>query len=392
MITHCANRLPPAPARHGAVAVFTLVMMVVLIGFAALTVDVGAMYNTRADLQNAADAAALAGAGMYLSAEMSKVRSATTSPDFGPVYSLIKSQVTSIAGKYHVFGAKSTLVQTSDITTGYLDLVSSKSTVDTGAPTKTFNAVSVMLRREKGSLNGALPLTFAGIFGKTSANVSASAVAVLDDHVTGYKPGAPGSAVLWPFTIHKDELTYWQGQGQDAYSYDPDDNSVSKGSDSLGESKLYPTKYKPANFGLLNIGPTNSGSTDITGQIDNGISSSDLQTSLGSDSADFTDSSGKAITHTVSGNSGIKATMQSHIAAHVGDIVGIWVHDQSSGSGATVNYRTTGIQFFRVLDVNLSTGTKYFWVEPITYTGPGVITNPNAPSTNGAAGVVRLAR
>lgn len=48
--------------RRGLVAVNVLVMLVTLLGFTALTIDTGAMYNTRADLQRTADACALAGA------------------------------------------------------------------------------------------------------------------------------------------------------------------------------------------------------------------------------------------------------------------------------------------------------------------------------------------
>ena len=46
------------------VAVQVMVLLVVMLGFAALTVDVGMMYNTRADLQRAADASAMAGAAV----------------------------------------------------------------------------------------------------------------------------------------------------------------------------------------------------------------------------------------------------------------------------------------------------------------------------------------
>ncbi len=46
--------------RRGAVIVLTLVTLTTLLGMAALVVDVGRLYNTRASLQNAADAAALA--------------------------------------------------------------------------------------------------------------------------------------------------------------------------------------------------------------------------------------------------------------------------------------------------------------------------------------------
>jgi Flp pilus assembly protein TadG len=47
--------------RRGAVAVQTAVMSALLIGCAALAVDVGMMYSARTELQRAADAAALAG-------------------------------------------------------------------------------------------------------------------------------------------------------------------------------------------------------------------------------------------------------------------------------------------------------------------------------------------
>ncbi|WEO78006.1 pilus assembly protein TadG-related protein [Cryobacterium sp. SO2] len=45
---------------HGAVAVIVAVSMVVLLGFTALAIDTGALYAERAQLQNGADAAALA--------------------------------------------------------------------------------------------------------------------------------------------------------------------------------------------------------------------------------------------------------------------------------------------------------------------------------------------
>ena len=47
--------------RKRAIAVVVVVVLLpVLLGFAALTVDVGMIYNVRADLQRAADAGAMA--------------------------------------------------------------------------------------------------------------------------------------------------------------------------------------------------------------------------------------------------------------------------------------------------------------------------------------------
>ena len=48
--------------RRGAVGAFALVSMVALLGMMALAVDTGRLYVARAQLQTAADAAALAGA------------------------------------------------------------------------------------------------------------------------------------------------------------------------------------------------------------------------------------------------------------------------------------------------------------------------------------------
>ncbi len=50
--------------RRALVAVQVAVMAPVLLGFAALTIDVGAMYNAKAELQRTADSAALAAASM----------------------------------------------------------------------------------------------------------------------------------------------------------------------------------------------------------------------------------------------------------------------------------------------------------------------------------------
>ncbi len=48
--------------QRGTTAVLVVVTIPVLLGMAALTIDVGYIYNLRAQVQNTADAAALAGA------------------------------------------------------------------------------------------------------------------------------------------------------------------------------------------------------------------------------------------------------------------------------------------------------------------------------------------
>ncbi|MGP4031556.1 pilus assembly protein TadG-related protein [Pseudarthrobacter sp. 1C304] len=50
---------PPAGAERGGIAVIVALLMVVLLGFAAIAVDVGMLYSERAQLQNGSDATAL---------------------------------------------------------------------------------------------------------------------------------------------------------------------------------------------------------------------------------------------------------------------------------------------------------------------------------------------
>lgn len=50
--------------QHGAVAILTAILFIVLLGFAAFAIDVAYTYMIKAELQNAADAAALAGASV----------------------------------------------------------------------------------------------------------------------------------------------------------------------------------------------------------------------------------------------------------------------------------------------------------------------------------------
>ncbi|BCW85145.1 MULTISPECIES: Tad domain-containing protein [Paenarthrobacter] len=60
LLTRRLRRPADEPNERGAAAILVAGMMVVLLGFAALAVDVGALYAEKAQLQNGADAAALA--------------------------------------------------------------------------------------------------------------------------------------------------------------------------------------------------------------------------------------------------------------------------------------------------------------------------------------------
>ena len=71
------RRLSKAEKTHRKRAIVVIqvgVVLVTLLTFAALTIDIGAIYNARGDLQRAADMAALAGATSYVEDTMLQVR------------------------------------------------------------------------------------------------------------------------------------------------------------------------------------------------------------------------------------------------------------------------------------------------------------------------------
>jgi Flp pilus assembly protein TadG len=150
--------------RRATVAALVGVTLPVLMGFMALSIDVGAMYNAKAELQRAADAAAMAAA--YELGDNS-----------GDPLARAQAKAGEFARKNTVFGHPTTLAG-SDFTFGQAYISDANKYVF--IPTTTFpNAVRVHVRRTKDSPSGAFPLFFARIFGVNEADISATATAAL---------------------------------------------------------------------------------------------------------------------------------------------------------------------------------------------------------------------
>ncbi len=152
--------------RRGVVVFLVLVLIPVLLGFAALTIDVGVLYNTRADLQNAADAGTLAATNI-----LAEDRSA---------YGVAKARQAAIdIIRRHGSLGKDLQISADDLVFGRIDYDMDTNRFDF-APTESFpDAVRITVNKSAGSVNGATPLYFAAIFGKRTANVNATATAGL---------------------------------------------------------------------------------------------------------------------------------------------------------------------------------------------------------------------
>lgn len=206
--------------RRGAIIVLAAVLTVVLLGFVALSVDVGNIELTRTQLQTAADAAALAGA-MELSG--------TDPPDV--VRANVRSAALTIASLHRNGDQPSvTIDPMNDITFGKLSWNSQTQTYQYawGEDQSPYNVIKVRAMRTMG--NGGdnrLPLFFAPVLGSTKADVGAEAFAsfqprdimlVLDFSASMNDDSCFGRiGTLGRTFIENNMLTMWQQLGSPVY-------------------------------------------------------------------------------------------------------------------------------------------------------------------------------
>lgn len=384
--------------RHrGVVIVFTLTCIVVILGFAALAIDLGYLQVARVESQNAADAATLAGASAFLS---ETVFSRTGIDD---------SRLDSVRDRAILYGSYNSVARmpcrldanlgnglSGDIVLGYLDPNNTRGAIDYSNPSM-FNAITVNARRTD------LPTFFAGILGHQTMSVSASATAVVDNRFSGIRPTATGGP-LTPFAIKRET---WEDEivtGEDNFGY-AEDTGILQHGDDIPEVRLYiatnvthgqgkntsPCDDAAGNYGLLNIGNGSMGVPDLRQQIVNGITSEDLIGLTGEPMINLYDGNGAAQTYQVGGSPGIKAGIESAVEARLGDVVGFFLYDCLAGQGAGAEYRIVGIAFGRILEVDLNGNDKRIIIQPDTYTGSEVMTDPSAP-LSAIAGRVMLVR
>jgi hypothetical protein len=176
--------------RKGTVSVVVALLLVMLIGFAALALDVGYMMVKRNELQNIADAAALAATGelgfLYSSMTFTAQQEYECGDgDRSDIVSVARALATSM----------SLTIRDDDVITGHWDSTTNVFTPGLSRP----NAVRVNTRRDSAA-NGPVPTFLAGVLGISSVSVSAGATAALSslNHVPeGGLPLPVGISMAW---------------------------------------------------------------------------------------------------------------------------------------------------------------------------------------------------
>lgn len=160
---------PPLQGRHrnrsrGGAIVYTVVVLVVLLAFVGLAVDWGYTTWTAQKLQNAADAAALAGAQQIWRSHPAARAAAVEFAAHNEA-----------GGKRVRLDANLTNAADGDVVLGTYDRDAATFTPTTDPLAA--NAVRAVARRTTGSVGGPLPLFFGPIFGKAAAEVARYGIA-----------------------------------------------------------------------------------------------------------------------------------------------------------------------------------------------------------------------
>ncbi|MEZ4483953.1 MAG: pilus assembly protein TadG-related protein [Syntrophotaleaceae bacterium] len=194
--------LVPTPlGEKGAVLVLVAFLLILLLGIAAFALDFGYRHVVKNELQNAADAAALAGAR-----ELSKIYETTNIHELtGSEKATIVNAVQNTALTNYAGDEKDLDIDASDILFGHWE----PNTFS--APSPTPDAIKVTVRRESVYNSGPIKTIFGGLFGIDRLAVNARATAAL----TG-PSSVPEGALPIPVGIGKSwfDPSNWEDEGK----------------------------------------------------------------------------------------------------------------------------------------------------------------------------------
>jgi Flp pilus assembly protein TadG len=162
-----------SPREQGIITPVLAACLAMGLGLLAMTVDLGQLFVAKNELQNIADAAALAGAKRLIQAKD------PANPGLAAVYcSEAISTAQAVAGDNKSFGATMAIAD-ADVTLGQWNLTTGSFT-KTGCSTNPMDvtAIQVTVRRD-GTDNPSMASFFGGILGSPQMNSSATAVAYL---------------------------------------------------------------------------------------------------------------------------------------------------------------------------------------------------------------------
>ncbi len=369
---------PVRSRRKGAIAPLTALLLIPLMAMLAFSIDVGWITHTHNELQAAADAAALAGAGQLGDGFVSYYLPGVSSSQKTTILNNAKTQATTAAQAYAGYNGagdvSSLTLLSSDIEFGYTDSSGNYTALPTytGYP----NTVKVTLRRDS-SANGALPTFFARILGISTVDLNATATAsIMGGQVNGFQSSTINSRIL-PMTY---DVNHWNNFLKTGQSPDGGTSTAPNG---LPQLSVYPSIKYTGNFGLLSLDQSNDGASTISSWINNGVPWSDLQ-------AEYTKGLLPLSQHSSllppdwKGNSGLKDSDIKAVGDNINQLYLLPlfkpVSDGSllpylAGTGSGSNYYYTIVEFVgvKITAVDSTGSDKAIYVQPTCMIDPNAL-------------------
>jgi Flp pilus assembly protein TadG len=365
--------------RPGKVLVITVLLLPVLLGFAALVTDLGLGVLARSQLQTVADAGALAGAQQLVSDNR-------LVPGYVPTTEMAaaRSQARAIGQANRVLAANA-VVNDADVVITELDWVNGKWTTAASPQPSKYNSVRVNAQRSSDH-GGLIPALFSSVWGSPGMAVGFSSTATVQNYtITGFQNTSANAQVL-PIAMASNNYNLMlAGQTSDQYTYNEPttgnpNGTVSNGPDGIYESVIFPVNTQNAgNWATVNIGVSNNSTSTLAAQIQNGVTPAQLANVSG----------GLQVGTQLGGNPGISAGLKDALTSIIGKPVAVPLYNQSSGNGNNATYTISGFGAVRIVYVDFSGNPKYVIVQPAYITDPTAVAGTPQGSWS-AGGVIRL--
>jgi Flp pilus assembly protein TadG len=267
--------------RRGAIAPLAAILLTLLVGMMAFSIDIGWVVTVKAELQNAADSAALAGAGrlqnLYVqyyspgnsanqASLFNEVSSDTTSPSY-PIYTAQQFAAYNQAGGVHI------QVPAGDISFSYYDGTTFGPATIANFP----NTCTVTTRRD-GTANTSLGLFFARVFDISTIDMTAAASATTyAGNVTSLQVIPGVNAHILPVALDMNVWKQFYSTGQSPGPTSYTDGPIAYGPNGLPQLQVYPFGTgTPGSFGLIDTGVPSNNSPAFRNWIDDGSTPNDI--------------------------------------------------------------------------------------------------------------------
>jgi hypothetical protein len=330
-----------------------------------LTVDVGNICVSKAELQRCSDAAALAS-----SAVMLDKHDLNGQPNPSLVASTARTAACDYVGLNPCRSVPMTLPR-NDGNSETGDLILGRYNAKTGefdTSSSKYNSAYVFVRRDTVT-NGPVPLYFGGLIGLPAINANGEAAAYIETDISGFgvESGSNSICKLLPFSL---QIDLWQDRASqrcDDYTHDPVNQTVSAGPDGIYEINLYPSELGPGNFGTIDIGNPNNATPDLSRQILYGPNANDF--SYFPNSTIQLDENGIL---TLNGDTGISAAIKDELNDIIGQPRILPLHATMRGNGNNAYFDIVAFVGITILDAKLTgaMSKKYVTIQPC-YTGDG---------------------